>query len=514
MEVLRMIVYENLSSCIFVSLLFAGMLTWPHLVDEIKLRRYPLVGKERSRAERVKTYILSAYSAYEEGRREYEDKFHRMTTIDGDHVIVPNKYLDELRQRPDSEIDSQHPFNRIFENQYTGVFPTRSNTELVNQVVKAELTRSLARINPRLSTEVERTVREELPPCDDWTGVNVSNALMQIVAIVSGHIFLGPELCRSPDYLRSAVDYTVYIATAANLLKSWPSWMRGIIFLIRPEFRRLRQLRRDMKLFLKPLIEERRTKIRNGEQLSDDMLSWMLVKTEAKGMRDLTHLTNMQLLLTMAAIHTTTFTAARILYDLAAHPETVKDLRHEIRTVLDQNDGVMTTKALFDLKLMDSVMRESQRLNPAFSDGFRRYTFKRIMLKDGTCIPANCFIEAANGPVLRDAAFYPDPDKFLPTRFLSLRTNPTTPDPIGYKNREQYQFVSVTKENMSFGFGRHACPGRFFAANEIKLILARMLLEYDVRMPDGVEGPYENFHFGAVNGVDGTKEIMMRTVKR
>ena len=56
-------------------------------------------------------------------------------------------------------------------------------------------------------------------------------------------------------------------------------------------------------------------------------------------------------------------------YDLAAQPETVAALRKEIRGVLDAHGGVMTTKALFEMKLTDSVMRESQRLNLPFSGG-------------------------------------------------------------------------------------------------------------------------------------------------
>ena len=66
---------------------------------------------------------------------------------------------------------------------------------------------------------------------------------------------------------------------------------------------------------------------------------------------------------------------------------------------------------------------------------------------------------------------------------------------------------------MSFGFGRHACPGRFFAANEIKLILARLLLDYDIRMPPGVTEPYRNLAIGVVNGTDTTKEVQLRRVR-
>ncbi len=36
------------------------------------------------------------------------------------------------------------------------------------------------------------------------------------------------------------------------------------------------------------------------------------------------------------------------------------------------------------------------------------------------------------------------------------------------------------------------CPGRFFAANEIKLILSRLLLDFDFKMPDGLTQRYDN----------------------
>jgi cytochrome P450 len=106
--------------------------------------------------------------------------------------------------------------------------------------------------------------------------------------------------------------------------------------------------------------------------MPSDTLQWMLDKTEAEGITDVAVITNMQLLLTMAAIHTTTLTTTYILHDLE---------------------------------------------------------------------------------------LYPNPTAFDPYRFVRLRTDPDAPDPLGFKNREQYQFVSVTKGNMSFGFGRHAARG-------------------------------------------------------
>lgn len=40
--------------------------------------------------------------------------------------------------------------------------------------------------------------------------------------------------------------------------------------------------------------------------------------------------------------------------------------------------------------------------------------------------------------------------------------------------------VSLDDAFLGFGFGKHACPGRFFALHEMKLFVAHMLLNYEI----------------------------------
>lgn len=37
-------------------------------------------------------------------------------------------------------------------------------------------------------------------------------------------------------------------------------------------------------------------------------------------------------------------------------------------------------------------------------------------------------------------------------------------------------------EPQAFGHGQHACPGRFFAINEVKIALAHLVMKYDFRV--------------------------------
>lgn len=79
-----------------------------------------------------------------------------------------------------------------------------------------------------------------------------------------------------------------------------------------PEVVRLRGYRQEMQMFLEPVIAERRQLKVAGEPLPDDTLQWLLNRAEAAGITDVANITHMQLLLTMAAIHTTTLTATRM----------------------------------------------------------------------------------------------------------------------------------------------------------------------------------------------------------
>jgi cytochrome P450 len=80
----------------------------------------------------------------------------------------------------------------------------------------------------------------------------------------------------------------------------------------------------------------------------------------------------------------------------------------------------------------------------------------------------------------------------------------------GASNIARNQFVTTNEQNLGFGYGRHACPGRFFAANEIKMMLARIIVEYDFKNPEGVVGRYENIERGRGTSPDASKALLFK----
>jgi cytochrome P450 len=102
-------------------------------------------------------------------------------------------------------------------------------------------------------------------------------------------------------------------------------------------------------------------------------------------------------------------------------------------------------------------------------------------LSDGTFLPTGTHLAANLAATHIDPDIYPSPTTFQPFRFSDIRSSSTT-------EANKHQMVNTSPEFLAFGHGRHACPGRFFAVNELKAMMCYLVLNYDVRLEDGQEG--------------------------
>ena len=133
---------------------------------------------------------------------------------------------------------------------------------------------------------------------------------------------------------------------------------------------------------------------------------------------------------------------------------------------------------------------------------FNRKTVQPITLSDGTYIPAKTLLLAPSMAISSDPEIYENPDQFDGLRYYRLRERSP-------QDANRHQFATVSKTMMHFGEGRHACPGRFFASHEIKMILADLVLQYDFKLKDG-EGRPKNILYQSLHFPDPTKEILFK----
>lgn len=77
-----------------------------------------------------------------------------------------------------------------------------------------------------------------------------------------------------------------------------------------------------------------------------------------------------------------------------------------------------------------------------------------------------------------DPAIYPDAQEFQRLRFAEKRADQSEE----YVKWARMAYGTTSAEFLAFGGGKNACPGRLFAAAELKLILAHLLMTYDFEM--------------------------------
>lgn len=121
---------------------------------------------------------------------------------------------------------------------------------------------------------------------------------------------------------------------------------------------------------------------------------------------------------------------------------------------------------------------------------------KTFTLSNGQVIPAGYTIVVPAWEVSHDDTFIENAHEFDAMRWYRMRKEEELSGVNKATAAAVNQMVSVTPTNLTFGYGRHACPGRFFAANEIKMIVARAVLNYDIATADGSKERCPNFPFG------------------
>ncbi|KAI1332483.1 cytochrome P450 [Xylariaceae sp. FL0255] len=510
MDLIQTAIDERGSIILSVLVILVGVFTFNSFFNgacNSSQSNLPWLGKDYGNAlQRQMAYRAHAMDLYRKGYALFKTRAFRLTTSEGERVVVPRDFVKELRELPDKILDLREALNQFTLAPLLGL----GNPKLsgfVAKLVRADLTRAIPRIHSSLAEETERTVAEELPRSEDWMQVKIHRKLLRIVAIVSGSVFIGSDLCRDEKYLDASIMYTVHFSNAMVDLKKWHPKMRWLGRWFTPAVTNLYKERRKACAFLIPIVSKRRAAIAAGDDVPENALTWMCKKADKNNLTD-EDIANLQLNLSMAAIHSTALTLLNVVFDLVACPEGIVEIREEIKRVLAEHGRINPT-TLFHMKILDSVMKESTRLNPGHAVRFERFLKQSVTLKDGTVLPGNVMIEVPHEVSLRDPEKFPDPEIFNPHRFSDLR-NGSAENVLGYDNLERYQFITSTQDFMHFGYGRHACPGRFFAANELKLILVQIFLKYDIRMPDGVTGRYPNLRKGIDGLPDFSKDIMVR----
>nr|BED42928.1 cytochrome P450 monooxygenase [Trametes versicolor] len=429
----------------------------------------------------ARKFVHRGKDVIQEGYRKHHGRAFKVPMMDKWKVFVSSpELLDDIRRRPDDEVSLTESVEADLQIRNIVDREVVDNPYHID-IIKEKLTRSLPAVLPHVVDELRLAVPEHIPAVSgEWTEVNVLGAFRQIVARASNRVFVGEPLCRNEEFLALMIRFAVDLWKDRARLGWFPQFLKPYLSMSYSLARR--SLRRNKEI-LQPVIDERKVMMEKwGDDWTDkpnDMLQWFIEAQETEDqyqkVADKIVLTN------FAAIHTSSITGSVSFLWLADHPQYIEPIRDEIEEVVSRNGW--TKAALGKMWKLDSLLKESQRRQGFNLASLRRKVMKDITLCDGTVLPRGTDVVAAAYDIHHNAAKYEDPYVFDPFRFSRMRAE-------SEEERVKNQFVNTSVDYIPFGHGKHACPGRFFAANELKALLAYLILNYDFKMGgDGHAGP-------------------------
>ncbi|KAJ0118022.1 cytochrome P450 monooxygenase [Diaporthe amygdali] len=99
----------------------------------------------------------------------------------------------------------------------------------------------------------------------EWQEIFLLHLIPQIVAQVSSRVFVGQDLCRNPQWLRIAVNYTTDSVVAARVITRWPRVLQPLAHWFIPDCRKVRQHVKVARQLMRPFIQQRLQERQNKE---------------------------------------------------------------------------------------------------------------------------------------------------------------------------------------------------------------------------------------------------------
>ncbi|EDN98276.1 hypothetical protein SS1G_13134 [Sclerotinia sclerotiorum 1980 UF-70] len=167
-----------------------------------------------------------------------------------------------------------------------------------------------------------------------------------------------------------------------------------------------------------------------------------------------------------AGSDTTASTLSVLFIILANYPHYQAQLHKELTSIFkDEKYSNLRTSPL-----LDGIIQEALRLYPSVT-----FTSQRVIPKDGLSIgtvyiPGDTVVSIATWQIQRDHRNFKDPTQFIPERWT------TRPELV--LNKSAY---------LPFSMGAYSCIGKGLAMMELRSVIARTILEYEVLFPENTK---------------------------
>jgi len=234
-----------------------------------------------------------------------------------------------------------------------------------------------------------------------------------------------------------------------------------------PGFKRRDRARKEVADIFKSIIAERR---KNPDDSREDIMG-ILMSSEYKDGTKLgdEQLAGMMIALLFAGQHTSSITATWTGLLLNNHKTFYDEVIEEQRAIRKQNDGPINFDGIKAMNKLENAIRETLRMYPPLIMLMRKVLqnihYTNPNTKREFVIPKGHVMCVSPGTSMRLATTFENPDTFDPHRF------------------ERGEHLKHLFNIISFGGGKHGCPGENFGIIQIKTLWTVLLNTYELEFP-------------------------------
>lgn len=443
----------------------AAFIAWRSL---FKRSRIPTINTYRGdwrHAKAKQQFLIDAQGLIDKGVKEYQGQPFRIITALSDRVFLPYAWIDWLRKH--SDLDHQAAVAQDFFGDYPGfeaIGAFNDPNHFVIDLVKKRMSQLSQSMLDTFDTHASLFLDVNFGDEKNFHDVSWGTLCFKMTASVASAIFSGPTLAHNDEWQNLITSHTTSIFNAARALRSCPASLRPLLHWFLPDCKACRQQ-----------LAQTREKLARYKLRDEDMNS-VLAWTKDNKSPDAAVI---QLALAAGAIHTSSQLLQQSVLDLALasekQPQVIDDLRKEIETVLDESNGKIVPASIAKLSFLDACIKETQRLKPQTLNNLERTALKNVTLPNGEIISKGTQVTIPSQPMWSTEQWGDDAGMWNPYRYHSVA--------------EKMNLVSSNNKHYAFGMGRFICPGRFFVAAEIKVLLVKVLMGSNLRIrPDQIDG--------------------------
>ncbi|KAI1823899.1 cytochrome P450 [Xylaria intraflava] len=406
-----------------------------------------------------------------------------------DFLILPPEALHALRDADWTHLSFYRTISDAF-FLHTSVGNLYDSDRSV-QLVRKGLNPRLPQLTSILEKEIQNSLKLELGENPQRKSVAARDFFTAVVHRSASRILIGEELCRDEQFIRESTSFVMSIFITALAIVKLPlgpfrDWLAHPISIWHRH-----KLTQCTKMLL-PVLEKRIEEFNHSKEPREaklDAIEWLLMLSPPGDIDK--HLLATELMHNLwAGTSAPGGLVTEIIFQQLLEPQYKDPLINEAIEALG-SDGRWTEKALGRLPLLDSFIREINRLNPTGSITCSRTVIGRpFVFPDGLTLPVGTRFGFPTEAMQNDAEGTFDGFRFVKKGLLAEADD---------ELRAAVASTTVSANNLAFGYGTHACPGRFFAIRLVKMVVLTLLLNYEIEWdghvscrpkPTWIEGQY------------------------